>query len=416
MIDSHMKKINKTAKGNELENDFYKYLINLQNTGQDILGTLSPDYCKILKKKKYYSERRQREIEFDIVIEIYRKGASEPQFRVFFECKNYATSIPETEVTDFSHKLSDIGLHDTKAFIVTKTKLANGAFNLANSEKIGVIKYDVNGLDFILERSGLNLFSEKTIGNSILENKTYNKSLKFSAYYDNKYFDSFHNIISYLNEDDAFPIEHSQRVPFISFEKIENLVSSLLSRINYMGGAVNLDEICKQLNIFVKKSNEISQTSDGQNILGRVNFINNKIVIFDHENIFRERFTLSHEIGHFALKHDAFLTCESVIEEDLTFNTNENKLNEIERMEYQANYFASCLLLPEIEFKKSVEYSRLKFDIRDKGWGYIYVDDQIDNLRDYHNLLDDIASTFKTSKQVVEIRLKKFNLVGDYRK
>ena len=51
---------------------------------------LIPKYCKILKKPKYYSFRRKKEIVFDLSIEFTPPKATNPALIYLVECKNYS--------------------------------------------------------------------------------------------------------------------------------------------------------------------------------------------------------------------------------------------------------------------------------------------------------------------------------------
>lgn len=78
------------------------------------------------------------------------------------------------------------------------------------------------------------------------------------------------------------------------------------------------------------------------NISGAVSSKEKKILINDKESIFRQRFTLAHEIGHIVLhfnSHD---------EEFVDFRIDGIR----DTKELQADEFAGCLLMPVDEFKK----------------------------------------------------------------
>src|SRR2546425_9526409 len=65
----------------------------------------------------------------------------------------------------------------------------------------------------------------------------------------------------------------------------------------------------------------------------------------------REKFTLAHELGHYFLNHSDYMASESLEERDLDVEEpRELGIKDLMRMEWQANYFASCLLLPTKSF------------------------------------------------------------------
>jgi len=87
-----------------------------------------------------------------------------------------------------------------------------------------------------------------------------------------------------------------------------------------------------------------------------------------------------------------------------------------ERLEYQANTFASeLILLFEMFLRKTAEYRR-ELEIKDKGHGYIFVDDQPCNYGPYNQLLLYLSSYFEVSKQAIEIKYRKNGMLTDQRK
>jgi len=150
-------------------------------------------------------------------------------------------------------------------------------------------------------------------------------------------------------------------------------------------------------------------------ILGSANFDRQEIVINAHGNITRERFTLGHEIGHFFLKHQVYLASESVIESDLRIVSEREGSFNYERLELQANLFASNLILPdEIFVRKTAEFRRL-LGITDRGHGYIFVDDQPYNYQVYEQLLTQLLTYFEVSKQAIQYKLQNLGMLTDQR-
>lgn len=409
--------VSSVAKGNALEDRVYEYLNAQIIRGEAVLGTHLADRCKLYRKKSYYCHIRNGNINFENVLEIYRDGSAEPQITLFFECKNYDKNVPETEITDFSNKLDRIAKHKSKGFIVTRSSLQRGAMNLCAKWGIGVIRFDPNGVDlkFLLERKSTFFEIKELLDKQFQTYNEYFKALKFSAHFDGRYFGSVHQLIHALTggfEPDA--AAHHEKIPFLSHQDIDALASSVLKEIGYGDGVVNLGQICQSLNLTLIYQNGRMRDDRGYEILGNADFQERKITIFSHENARRERFTTAHEIGHFVLQHDRFLNYESVTDNDLSAELQGE--NSISRLEYQANYFASCLILPTERFLQFLAYARHTLGIVKKGFGYIFVDDQPCNFMCYDLLIDSLCNEFYTSKSVVEIRLKQLNLLTDRRK
>jgi hypothetical protein len=93
--------INTVAKGNHLEESFYAYLKQQQNENRLLYGIYPSDQCRLLRKKKYYCKERERDVEFYVVLEVFRENADKPHLFVVFECKNYTGSVPEKKLQIF---------------------------------------------------------------------------------------------------------------------------------------------------------------------------------------------------------------------------------------------------------------------------------------------------------------------------
>ena len=90
-------------------------------------------------------------------------------------------------------------------------------------------------------------------------------------------------------------------------------------------------------------------------------------------------------------------------------------IKDIMRMELQANYFASALLLPKENLVQKFISTLSKYKIPNKGHGHLYLDSQHCNLQSYHKVTTDIMQLFKVSRTVVKIRLLKLGLLKEER-
>ena len=73
----------------------------------------------------------------------------------------------------------------------------------------------------------------------------------------------------------------------------------------------------------------------------------------------RGRFTLAHELGHYIIDTHRIGLMMGLLEPHHS-NTNQKQFNEIER---EADYFASCLLMPEKRFQKDIYRKKFCFDL-----------------------------------------------------
>ena len=172
--------VNSTTKGDSLEDAFHQYLLNQQDQGDLVFGVYPPENCKIFKKKEYYCRDREANVEFDVVLEIYRTGRDTPHLYVIFECKNHNASVSEIHINDFSSKIGRIFSHAVKGVIVVTSRLQSGAEKVARNARMGIVKYDEHGLEIIADRRGA-CVEHGFVRSQIFRSDIPTKSLKFSA-------------------------------------------------------------------------------------------------------------------------------------------------------------------------------------------------------------------------------------------
>lgn len=309
--------------------------------------------------------------------------------------------------------------HSAKGVMVVSSQLQSGAEKVARSKGLGIVKYDGNGFEVIADRKAQPYIENRFVEFQLFQRETTAKSLKFSAYNDGKFFSSMRQFLGSLHPELAGNVDESPTaIPFISPEAIKNSAREVLKLVDYQDGPVDLEHICSALSIDLQYSNQKVYDTDGMPILGSAYFHQRVISINSHGNRNRERFTIGHEIGHFSLKHQQYLSSEIISEHDLLIDKDKeiDASFNLERLEYQANLFSSNLILPEGSFKDKVIELRRSLDIRDRGHGYIFVDDQPCNYTTYERLLAELSAHFEVSKQVIQIKLKQLGMLTDQRK
>ena len=124
------------------------------------------------------------------------------------------------------------------------------------------------------------------------------------------------------------------------------------------------------------------------------------------ENTGRKNFTLAHELGHFALQHylhtSSFFCSENEI-------TEENKA--ISDQEKEANYFASCFLLPREKVRKEfianlqwrTKNNKLEFLAVSSPHGQIY--------SNWKAISSNLTKNYLVSEVALKIRLTELGLV-----
>lgn len=430
--------VNTTKKGNKLEDRVFKLFKEELNQNRLFVN---PDCCKIFQKKGYYSKDRQSKIIVDISIEVFLPGAKEYSLLIIVECKNYNHSVPVDDVEEFFSKLQQISGANIKGIVAATNSFQKGALTYSKSKGLGLIRLlDNSNFKWILKRAVTGLVTYEEIEKSeasiyeglITDNYTSNQ-IDFLSYTCDKYSYSAQQFFETFIRDEIKNIgkENAERmicepdhkpsfVPFIKKEFIENLSLELLKNIKYKYGVVPIDAICE----YVKSNNNINIIFDnslgfdelGFEILGKIIFEPTTILISKkaNENKHREKFTIAHEIGHYILNHFQFMTEEYYAENDFeNYDYNFIKVADIKRIEWQANYFASNLLLP----KDNIKYEFFKIleeeDIKDKGYGALFVDRQECNINQYYKVTNKLRDKFQVSRKAISLRLKELELLND---
>lgn len=129
----------------------------------------------------------------------------------------------------------------------------------------------------------------------------------------------------------------------------------------------------------------------------------------------RFNFVLAHEFAHFMLHRKViFHEFEGEILEDsetLLFGESPKLKTDLQFMEWQANFFASSIMLPRDMLFVKLRYIRREMGLPTR----VYVDRQRCTQQDYHETIQQLSDYFKMSKTVIEYRLQRFDLIDDRR-
>lgn len=144
----------------------------------------------------------------------------------------------------------------------------------------------------------------------------------------------------------------------------------------YGGGEVSLDRICA---LEADRSGLTSTKNacfEGAGLLnfpfGRISFAPLEILIYKQpvQDAGRERFTLAHELAHHLLSHSQYISGEFCEDKDFSLQRSAlSVLPDVDRMEYQANFFASCLVMPKVSFIRDFRILLSALGISDRGFG-----------------------------------------------
>lgn len=367
--------MNSVAKGDLFEEKCYSIISSALHKGE--LGVI-PNICKIFKKKKYFSVKRNSEIIFDLTIEVQPQGANKPTLVYIIECKNLGNKVPVDDVEEFESKISGLHGFQVKGVMISSTSFQRGGFSTANNLGLLLIEVSDTGYEIVLY--------SKTQNNNI---DRIQESIRQAIY-------------------KGFDIVKIEGLARLSKSQINKISNNILGEFyQYSNTAYTLENFIQYLGDCHKLTIEIAPESS--NFQGKFLPNLNKILINKNliGNSLKYNFVLLHEISHFYL-HKNVMANKNIYEAftDVEFDYVENKYtlqNPRNWIEWQANYLASCLALPEDKVLATVVLWQINNGIRNKGT--IFLDDQPVNYDDYKSLSNILSQSFKISKTAIKYRL-----------
>lgn len=421
-----------TMKGEKLEQDIF--LVISQMIAEDRFF-VRQEHCRRFHKKGYYSKDRKKEIVFDISIEVTLPGMSSYSLLILIECKNYSHRVPVDDIEEFYTKTQQISPSNIKAIVASNNAFQEGAFNFAGSKGIGLLRYfAADSLEWVLARSPSSM---SVRGSAATESGSAYEGLRDQRF-SSRYFDFFcfsgnactntiNHFFSRLVRDDAddvlsdalSEVEQNARintriVPYLEGEQIEEHAKRVLAEIGYSNGSTCLEDVCDRLS--GRRDLRVELRSLAPGILGSISFqpLQIELDIVQAGSAARYRFTLAHELGHLFLGHDEYMFRDVCRESDVEFEKNSNiEVRDIARMEWQANYFAACLLVPTPQLVRSAQKYVSKQGLFDRGHGLIYLDGQPCNSVAFYSITSPLMAEFGVSRSVLKIRLKELGLLNE---
>lgn len=212
------------------------------------------------------------------------------------------------------------------------------------------------------------------------------------------------------------------KIPFLTEEFIEKKANNITHsgfaecmRLYHSQSGENIDfavdpfECAKEVGL----ENDFEELDESQ--LGLLDVKNNHVTlnINAEGNYERIRFTMAHECGHYVL-HTKFLKSANVTSIGETDNTITVSNDDRKRLEYQANKFASFLLMPQERIEILYYFLFQKFvhsKFGDSLQPIYYSPTQPETYYSYENVVGNMARILKVSRQALEIRLKAMNLL-----
>ncbi len=170
---------------------------------------------------------------------------------------------------------------------------------------------------------------------------------------------------------------------------IQNLVDGILDFNVLRKPPIELiGDIMKKRNIVFEERNE-----NDSEFCGIYIELNDMKIIFVNSNMYepRKNFTIAHELGHHYLGHP--LTDGAIICDKFALDASNNERPEAEK---EADYFASCLLMP----KNLIMQKTKDFEKENRNYNN---DELVNFLKDF----------FKVSKEALRYRLVELNIVDN---
>lgn len=388
------KKFNNQHKGDYFENLVFKKLKELIKN-QDIPGVSR--YNEIFLHKQYASKTvPDVMLNPDITIEVYSNSNKETWSNLLVvECKNHGRKIDNSIYREFVGNLSDYPRSGVRGIMVSSAGFTQQVITLAQSDNIAlVVLSEQSDWETIIWRK-INSFEQHQFGHKVLTGEA---STSYPIVYSGNSFVT----VSDLLQECGIPMSKALHIPFMEDNVICKKVEDILQNTKYLIKE-NFIDCCFSLIAPNYKFDFVEMQED---CLGKCDFKEHVITINSSLSKHRQNFTIAHELGHIALH-------SSIVENLFSIEDRESDKNTIisksiyGRMEYQANTFASYLLMPNIPFMAEVN------KLFKENWittGRLYHDYQPCNIRDCNVVVGALSSKFNVSQEAVIVRLKRANL------
>lgn len=399
-----------TAKGTKLEIQVFDLVSKMLKDDNFIVPKKT---SKVFKKKGYYSSKREKDIIFDVTIETTLPGANKYSVLTIIECKNLNKSVSVDDIEEFSSKINQVGEHNTKGIVITTHSFQESALSIAKKEGIGLVRLnstkEIQWINYRKEKKTKKQFddnSELTDKACIIE--------PFICKVGNKRILNLADLLIEYSIIDCFKdSEEFIEIPYVSDDRINTIIDKLYTYDLYDNNSINFEKLLP----FLEKRYQVDiclDTFESDNYLGKIEFnpLCIKISNSARSDKNRWRFTLAHEIGHLILHSKLLkdrLSQKDDNEQTLSINLSQSKSNS-DRLEIQANLFASNLLLPEKILLPKMNSIFKEYRINRR---ILYLDHQPVNQREVFDILNKLSNELQASVEAIKIRLIKLNLLVD---
>lgn len=386
-------------KGDQYEEEVASYIRQIYSSNNRV--TI---HCK----KKYpqrYPDHTHLEIDISIEEKVYDDRDSEYDKLTIIECKDHKSRISRGVIDHLVGRKRDLRANEAICF--STHGFQRGAIDLARVEGIKLVVLEKGDVTATwLNRKSRPMISSAHFGN-ILRRLGIPPHIHIKESPEVIYGDI--DFLALL--DRLHPIDGISSVPYLPSEDIEKKALSVLPE-NYMDRRIDtnlISSLIEQHGYRVIKD----PTLNDSELLGTCHFQNKEVRVSPQENDGRLAFTLAHELGHILLHSDLFRDNQIHVVDDPQENhsiSNANVFIQSQRLEVQANMFASFLLMPSdlmwylwAAFKKEQRI----------GKPNLYLDSQQVN-QDLFSAITRKANTVTTvSKEALKYRLKGLNILKE---
>src|SRR5690606_25404186 len=117
-------------KGHVYEHFAYEYFNSLIKQGYFHFPVTQ---CRLTKQKPFYSKDREKNIYFDLVLEIFLPNQSDPFLIFVIECKNYNHKVPVDDIEEFASKVDQIRYQKISPICITTVGFQSGGLTFAKN-------------------------------------------------------------------------------------------------------------------------------------------------------------------------------------------------------------------------------------------------------------------------------------------
>lgn len=177
--------------------------------------------------------------------------------------------------------------------------------------------------------------------------------------------------------------------------------------------------LCKRFNVKRSYSDSLGVTKYGNVILGKTQLkplgLYVDVSLADDP---RFNFVLAHELGHVVLHRSVNVKKtgyedQEIADTEIDFVTGKkNLITPRDWLEWQANYFASAILMPRLSIMATVLQKQKEMDIK-RNLGRIVLEPKEYSVRDYKEIRNHIEIVFSVNATNVECRLKDLGILID---